>query len=115
MTLETWIKWTEESIAEKKILLLHKPGAASELELKLLHDNEDRLAMLKELKKYRDKDNKTMTNAEKFKETFGFDLDPMIQDECPLPPSVCKNGCCNCVFDHFWKKEYKSCFRLGEE
>ena len=54
-----------------------------------------------------------LTNAEKFKEVFGFE-----PHGCPLPPAVCKasNASCNkCPFDDFWEKEYKECFQLDME
>ena len=55
-----------------------------------------------------------MTNAEKFKEVFGF-----TPDSCPLPPKiVCRDfdfNCNKCPFHDFWNKEYRSCFRLKEE
>lgn len=53
-----------------------------------------------------------MTNAEKFKETFGF----YPHDSCPLPNQVCESvdDCNKCPFDCFWDKEYKECFELKE-
>ena len=64
-----------------------------------------------------------MTNAEKFKEVFGYTPD---KETCVAPDSVCMASCgransateeaCQvCPFDGWWNKEYKPCFRLKEE
>lgn len=51
-----------------------------------------------------------MTNAEKFKEVFGYDVDKMADDPCDITDhSVCVNhttGCENCELHDFWNKEY---------
>lgn len=53
-----------------------------------------------------------MTNAEKFKEVFGF----AHHNGCPFPVLVCatveKMDCKKCPFERFWEKEYKECFEL---
>jgi hypothetical protein len=52
-----------------------------------------------------------MTNREKFKEVFGF-----TPDSCPLPKKICVDTeCKECVFFHFWDREYRECFQLKEE
>lgn len=54
-----------------------------------------------------------MTNGEKFKEIFGFS-----PANCVAPAKVCEEmnmKCRECVFDTFWDKEYKSCFRIKED
>ena len=61
-----------------------------------------------------------MTNAEKFKEVFGYNPDKRL---CILPTKICeheasKEGthlCDGCVFDGWWDKEYKPCFVLSSE
>ena len=61
-----------------------------------------------------------MTNAEKFKEVFGYKADKNL---CILPTKVCeheasKEGtqlCDGCVFAGWWDKEYKPCFVLASE
>jgi len=49
-----------------------------------------------------------MTNAEKFKEVFGFT--PRTEN-CPdlSPNKVCQQQttCEDCAFNHWWEKEYK--------
>lgn len=64
-----------------------------------------------------------MTNAEKFKEVFGFTLEN-VSDCSLVPTSVCddqqnKNGydgmCSNCPFHDWWNKEYKACFRIDSK
>lgn len=54
-----------------------------------------------------------MTNAEKFKEVFGFE--PEIPLECLFPKEVCKvasNDCNKCPFLSWWDREYLECFEL---
>ena len=54
-----------------------------------------------------------MTNAERFKKTFGF-----TPNNCVAPEKVCKSvnaQCVKCPFNNFWDKEYKGCFELKEE
>lgn len=54
-----------------------------------------------------------MTNAEKFKEVFGFA--PEIPLECILPKEVCKtvkDDCNSCPFLGWWDKPYLECFEL---
>ena len=59
-----------------------------------------------------------MTNAEKFKEVFGYKPNKHF---CILPTKVCivKTGkedlCAGCVFHGWWDKEYKPCFVLASE
>ena len=59
-----------------------------------------------------------MTNAEKFKEVFGFE--PLF-DSCIAPVKVCEHhsdshfSCEDCTFDKWWSKEYKPCFVLAKE
>lgn len=63
-----------------------------------------------------------MTNANKFKEVFGFLPDT---SQCPAPQMVCKEQgkkypnsieemCGNCPFHHWWSKEYMPCFKLKD-
>ena len=57
-----------------------------------------------------------MTNAEKFKEVFGFE--PEIPLECLFPKEVCKvasNNCYNCPFLDWWHREYLECFECDME
>ena len=42
------------------------------------------------------------TNADKFKEVFGF-----IPDSEYCPNKCPENGCANCEYRHFWSQEYK--------
>jgi hypothetical protein len=50
-----------------------------------------------------------MTNREKFKEVYGFELDG---NPCAAPQSICNEQTCErCPFWGWWDKEYKSCFR----
>ena len=54
-----------------------------------------------------------MTNADKFKETFGYEPAQM----CLLPIWICVDQggeCDNCPFKSWWDKEYKPCFKLKE-
>lgn len=44
------------------------------------------------------------TNADKFKEVFGYDIDPKV-DCCRL--EACDGECDKCKFDDFWNQEYK--------
>ena len=57
-----------------------------------------------------------MTNAEKFKEVFGLEIDNKGQaDPCDIIDyNVCTNSpsCPECLIHNFWKKEYK---KIGEE
>ena len=54
-----------------------------------------------------------MTNAEKFKETFGYEP---RRDVCVAPFFVCDDfrQCAKCPFWDWWRKEYKPCFRMKE-
>lgn len=51
-----------------------------------------------------------MTNAEKFKEVFGYDVDKMADDPCDITDhKICVNhttGCENCELHDFWNKEF---------
>ena len=50
-----------------------------------------------------------MTNREKFKEVYGFELDG---NPCAAPQSICNEQTCErCPFWGWWDKEYKACFR----
>lgn len=54
-----------------------------------------------------------MTNREVFKKTFGFN-----PEHCVAPARVCEEmnmKCRECLFDTFWDREYKECFRIKEE
>lgn len=66
-----------------------------------------------------------MTNAEKFKEVFGYAPDT---DSCIAPQKVCdkqaelhikdadiKTMCEDCPFKDWWHKEYKECFKMKED
>lgn len=54
-----------------------------------------------------------MTNREKFKEVYGFELDG---NPCAAPQSICNEQTCErCPFWGWWDKEYKACFRYEEE
>lgn len=47
----------------------------------------------------------TQSNADKFKEVFGFIPD---SEYCPNKcPENLVNGCLNCEYRHFWSQEYK--------
>lgn len=53
-----------------------------------------------------------MTNREKFKEVYGFELDG---NPCAAPQSICNEQICErCPFWGWWDKEYKSCFKYEE-
>ena len=53
-----------------------------------------------------------MTNREKFKEVYGFELDG---NPCAAPQSICNEQTCErCPFWGWWDKEYKSCFKYEE-
>lgn len=57
-----------------------------------------------------------MTNAEKFREVFGFT--PDTDAACPAPKKVCEmnmNKCKGCPFSCWWGKEYKACFEIKPE
>lgn len=64
-----------------------------------------------------------MTNAEKFKEVFGYKprQDVVLtnsEDTCVAPLRVCaheKFKCEKCPFNGWWNKEYKGCFEMKEE
>lgn len=47
-------------------------------------------------------ENPIQTNADKFKEVFGF-----IPDSEYCPNKCPENGCVNCEYRHFWSQEYK--------
>lgn len=49
------------------------------------------------------------TNADKFKEVFGF-----IPDSECCPSKCPENGCINCEYKHFWSQEYKEPNKEGE-
>lgn len=69
-----------------------------------------------------------MTNAEKFKEVFGYAPDT---NSCLAPQKVCDKQaelhlediedeysskmCNDCGFKDWWNKEYKPCFVLAKE
>lgn len=58
-----------------------------------------------------------MTNREKFKETFGFNIDTdHLSSGCVAPWGVCETirGCDECPFDEWWDREYKPCFQIKE-
>ena len=66
-----------------------------------------------------------MTNAEKFKEVFGFTPEPEFSCGC-TPKKVCreqekKHGekssevCSDCPFRDWWNKEYKACFQIRSD
>ncbi len=50
-----------------------------------------------------------MTNAEKFKEVFGIEIDETPVDPCDMfHHSICMNhGCGDCPACHFWEKKYE--------
>ena len=53
-----------------------------------------------------------MTNKEKFKEVFGFDLPEVLEDGCFYDGEGCPDidrRCCDCEYDgiYYWPKEYK--------
>ena len=72
-----------------------------------------------------------MTNAEKFKEVFGYKPRQNVvlvydrinnqqkdSDMCIAPLRVCaheKFRCEKCPFNGWWNKEYKGCFEMKEE
>lgn len=59
------------------------------------------------------KKEKAMTNREKFKEVYGFELDG---SPCAAPQSICNEQTCeSCSFWGWWDKEYKACFRYEEK
>ena len=49
-----------------------------------------------------------MTNAEKFREVFGIEIDEIPIDPCDMfHNSICMNHeCDDCPAWHFWEKEY---------
>ena len=59
-----------------------------------------------------------MTNAEKFKEVFGFKPD---ESACLFSAKVCEtlmgdnHFCPECPLVDWWDKEYKACFTLRED
>ena len=55
-----------------------------------------------------------MTNREKFKEIYGFELEG---SPCVAPEKVCDHygECGRCPFKGWWDKEYLPCFRMKEE
>lgn len=62
---------------------------------------------------HKEKGEKAMTNREKFKEVYGFELDG---NPCVAPQSICNEQTCErCPFRGWWDKEYKACFRYEEE
>ena len=62
---------------------------------------------------YKEKGEKAMTNRDKFKEVYGFELDG---SPCAAPQSICNEQTCErCPFRGWWDKEYKDCFRYEEK
>lgn len=55
-----------------------------------------------------------MTNAEKFKEVFGFK--PHDDLNCIAPKKVCSQfaECEQCPFNNWWDKNYLPCFKIKE-
>ena len=54
-----------------------------------------------------------MTNREKFKEVYGFELEG---SPCAAPQSICNEQTCErCPFWGWWDKEYLPCFRMKED
>lgn len=64
-----------------------------------------------------------MTNAEKFKEIFGFTHGKRL---CVAPQTVCDeqalkhigetvDECKDCPFYDWWDKEYKACFQIRSD
>lgn len=53
-----------------------------------------------------------MTNAEKFKEIFGFEPD---KKACVAPEKICDQYCPDCVFNDWWDHEYLPCFKMKDE
>ena len=51
-----------------------------------------------------------MTNAEKFKEVFGYP--PSSNARCVAPKEICDDfdTCRKCPFSDWWNQEYKPCF-----
>ena len=60
-----------------------------------------------------------MTNAEKFKEIFGLEIDDTNPaDPCDIIDyEVCINsiGCSECILRNFWEKEYKKIGGVADE
>ena len=56
-----------------------------------------------------------MTNAQVFKEIFGFPPSPNAR--CVAPKQICENydTCRGCPFADWWNKEYLPCFELNEK
>lgn len=48
-----------------------------------------------------------MTNAEKFKEVFGFEMNTKTDYYCPFNSTRCTNLPCDDCIDEFWSSEYK--------
>lgn len=61
-----------------------------------------------------DERGKRMTNREKFKEVYGFELEG---SPCVAPEKVCDHygECGRCPFKGWWDKEYLPCFRMKED
>lgn len=54
------------------------------------------------------KEHPAKTNADKFKEVFGYDAElDVCSVKCPDPFDMDSNGCNNCKFKNFWQQEYK--------
>ena len=55
-----------------------------------------------------------MTNREKFKEVYGFELEG---SPCVAPEKICDHygECGRCPFQGWWEKEYLPCFRMKED
>lgn len=47
-----------------------------------------------------------MTNAEKFKEVFGFEMNTQTDYYCPFNSTRCTNLPCDDCIDEFWSSEY---------
>lgn len=71
------------------------------------------------------REEKSMTNAEKFKEVFGMTPN---KDSCPIFSSKicseqlkkhfndpCEDCCKDCPFEDWWNKEYRPCFKIKED
>lgn len=48
-----------------------------------------------------------MTNAEKFKEVFGFELNTKTDCYCPFNSTKCDNLPCDACIETFWQSEYQ--------
>lgn len=48
-----------------------------------------------------------MTNAEKYKEVFGFELNTKTDYYCPFNSTKCDNLPCDACIETFWQSEYQ--------